>query len=159
MHSLVWWFFFFFFQAEDGIRDVAVTGVQTCALPILSRLSRATVRSGGRGSRSTLWFGCATVPDTRCCCRPARRGSIGPTRRRVAFVVCHAHRSRGASRCPTGSHRYLLPLSARSGLAHGALDSSYPPGPTQLPEHRSRRSSPSCRPPDPRCPDLHNPRL
>src|SRR3989449_8831988 len=30
-------FFFFFFQAEDGIRDVAVTGVQTCALPILSR--------------------------------------------------------------------------------------------------------------------------
>src|SRR2546429_1650025 len=25
---------FFFFQAEDGMRDVAVTGVQTCALPI-----------------------------------------------------------------------------------------------------------------------------
>src|SRR5215467_6025651 len=30
-------FFFFFFQAEDGIRDYKVTGVQTCALPI-SRL-------------------------------------------------------------------------------------------------------------------------
>src|SRR2546429_499863 len=30
--------FFFFFQAEDGIRDVAVTGVQTCALPILTLL-------------------------------------------------------------------------------------------------------------------------
>src|SRR5216684_5382741 len=29
-----YFFFFFFFQAEDGIRDVAVTGVQTCALPI-----------------------------------------------------------------------------------------------------------------------------
>src|SRR5437867_13267963 len=27
--------FFFFFQAEDGIRDRTVTGVQTCALPIL----------------------------------------------------------------------------------------------------------------------------
>src|SRR5437763_12715272 len=27
-------FFFFFFQAEDGIRDTSVTGVQTCALPI-----------------------------------------------------------------------------------------------------------------------------
>src|SRR5205809_1486500 len=27
---------FFFFQAEDGIRDVAVTGVQTCALPIFA---------------------------------------------------------------------------------------------------------------------------
>src|SRR5690606_40670320 len=29
--------FFFFFQAEDGIRDFHVTGVQTCALPILSK--------------------------------------------------------------------------------------------------------------------------
>src|SRR3712207_6723644 len=28
-------FVFFFFQAEDGIRDIGVTGVQTCALPIL----------------------------------------------------------------------------------------------------------------------------
>src|SRR3712207_8112793 len=33
---------FFFFQAEDGIRDIGVTGVQTCALPIW----------GGGGSRS-----------------------------------------------------------------------------------------------------------
>src|SRR5690348_18062061 len=31
---VVWLFFFFFFQAEDGIRDGRVTGVQTCALPI-----------------------------------------------------------------------------------------------------------------------------
>src|SRR5688572_31799993 len=30
-------FFYFFFQAEDGIRDLTVTGVQTCALPILLR--------------------------------------------------------------------------------------------------------------------------
>src|SRR5689334_24499940 len=30
-------FFFFFFQAEDGIRDGTVTGVQTCALPIWLR--------------------------------------------------------------------------------------------------------------------------
>src|SRR6266851_7326280 len=29
-----WFWFFFFFQAEDGIRDRDVTGVQTCALPI-----------------------------------------------------------------------------------------------------------------------------
>src|SRR6266487_4683302 len=33
--------FFFFFQAEDGIRDGRVTGVQTCALPISEMLSRA----------------------------------------------------------------------------------------------------------------------
>src|SRR3712207_6818485 len=31
---LVFYFFVFFFQAEDGIRDIGVTGVQTCALPI-----------------------------------------------------------------------------------------------------------------------------
>src|SRR5216684_4822047 len=32
----------FFFQAEDGIRDVAVTGVQTCALPIFAARLRGT---------------------------------------------------------------------------------------------------------------------
>src|SRR5205807_5516514 len=31
--------FFFFFQAEDGIRDYKVTGVQTCALPILTEFT------------------------------------------------------------------------------------------------------------------------
>src|SRR2546430_8568807 len=31
------WVSFFFFQAEDGIRDLTVTGVQTCALPISIR--------------------------------------------------------------------------------------------------------------------------
>src|SRR3712207_9196589 len=48
---------FFFFQAEDGIRDIGVTGVQTCALPILAeRIAellgspelRERLRSGGR---------------------------------------------------------------------------------------------------------------
>src|SRR2546421_744654 len=33
-HCADLYFFFFFFQAEDGIRDLIVTGVQTCALPI-----------------------------------------------------------------------------------------------------------------------------
>src|SRR6266496_5807438 len=36
MYTIVFWFFFFF-QAEDGIRDLYVTGVQTCALPISGR--------------------------------------------------------------------------------------------------------------------------
>src|SRR5256885_6201245 len=43
---------FFFFQAEDGIRDYKVTGVQTCALPISGRghpdLPEAEARSSGR---------------------------------------------------------------------------------------------------------------
>src|SRR6266496_5781737 len=41
--------FFFFFQAEDGIRDLYVTGVQTCALPISSCCScRTAATSTGR---------------------------------------------------------------------------------------------------------------
>src|SRR5688572_32282024 len=36
---LCFFYFFFFFQAEDGIRDLTVTGVQTCALPISNRRS------------------------------------------------------------------------------------------------------------------------
>src|SRR2546429_109823 len=69
----------FFFQAEDGIRDVAVTGVQTCALPIslpegeLAPLegavsSVADASGKGRdgtfkGSKLPLWEGCALVLD------------------------------------------------------------------------------------------------
>src|SRR3989449_2159160 len=41
---------FFFFQAEDGIRDVAVTGVQTCALPISLTCSAPTARSRTRST-------------------------------------------------------------------------------------------------------------
>src|SRR2546427_5553526 len=43
MSSIV---FFFFFQAEDGIRDLTVTGVQTCALPISAKKRGADVGIG-----------------------------------------------------------------------------------------------------------------
>src|SRR2546430_11314925 len=55
-------FFFFFFQAEDGIRDLTVTGVQTCALPIfvfvekdrLGRVARNLARfADHRGDRKS----------------------------------------------------------------------------------------------------------
>src|SRR2546429_8695521 len=44
-------YFLFFFQAEDGIRDVAVTGVQTCALPICQphQRERGGPAHGGHG--------------------------------------------------------------------------------------------------------------
>src|SRR5256885_6153631 len=42
--------FFFFFQAEDGIRDYKVTGVQTCALPICVVQSGKSTRSRGFNS-------------------------------------------------------------------------------------------------------------
>src|SRR5690349_23659836 len=59
---LVYWLelnlFFFFFQAEDGIRDLYVTGVQTCALPIWAKIqatgrrSRACSGQTRRGTRT-----------------------------------------------------------------------------------------------------------
>src|SRR5439155_10786614 len=55
----------FFFQAEDGIRDGHVTGVQTCALPIYIRMDRPTssltitnqapIRSTSAAELSLLW--------------------------------------------------------------------------------------------------------
>src|SRR3712207_8750411 len=45
MGRMSWVLYIFFFQAEDGIRDIGVTGVQTCALPILAPESaRAAIR-------------------------------------------------------------------------------------------------------------------
>src|SRR5439155_12988479 len=47
---------FFFFQAEDGIRDGHVTGVQTCALPICE-LGRPAA-PGGDQAREAIWPDC-----------------------------------------------------------------------------------------------------
>src|SRR2546429_9067071 len=61
-YSSVIMIFFFFFQAEDGIRDVAVTGVQTCALPILFPMMSSATRTwmntvAGAPCRSTATCG------------------------------------------------------------------------------------------------------
>src|SRR6266496_2310040 len=49
-------FSFFFFQAEDGIRDLYVTGVQTCALPIWARQElRAAGETSGRRRTAEAW--------------------------------------------------------------------------------------------------------
>src|SRR5690606_40684201 len=49
--------FFFFFQAEDGIRDFHVTGVQTCALPISEWLpAAATKTSSGPIMTPTIYL-------------------------------------------------------------------------------------------------------
>src|SRR6266568_5603563 len=47
-------YFFFFFQAEDGIRDGTVTGVQTCALPISPVRGAETFFSTAHGSGRTM---------------------------------------------------------------------------------------------------------
>src|SRR5688572_31922446 len=48
--------FFFFFQAEDGIRDLTVTGVKTCALPIFrsARIPRGNSASAVLGPMAPM---------------------------------------------------------------------------------------------------------
>src|SRR3989441_3791993 len=58
-------FFFFFFQAEDGIRDKLVTGVQTCALPISLMMSGSPLAPVQRqGASSTVTWMCPMRGDT-----------------------------------------------------------------------------------------------
>src|SRR5260221_1924977 len=59
--------FFFFFQAEDGIRDHCVTGVQTCALPISSHpVSEGLSENAKPGSEgTTTWNASSEFPPNR----------------------------------------------------------------------------------------------
>src|SRR3989475_4460149 len=68
------WFLFFFFQAEDGIRDLTVTGVQTCALPI--SLLRAGLGVIGRDIAAHAVLG-AAVADQHLALDDARRARDG----------------------------------------------------------------------------------
>src|SRR5204862_4709686 len=62
-------FFFFFFQAEDGIRDLYVTGVQTCALPIWVRLQGPSP-SGASAPKRRRWP-CSPTPTSSLFTRSA----------------------------------------------------------------------------------------
>src|SRR5260370_415733 len=68
---------FFFFQAEDGIRDSSVTGVQTCALPICTCLPGGATPSTAatRASLTSTWlFPASRTPASRLpanTCSPA----------------------------------------------------------------------------------------
>src|SRR5256885_15514351 len=76
--------YFFFFQAEDGIRDYKVTGVQTCALPIC-----AAFWSGA-------WIATTAGCRTRGPLRGARSGTAVPCSRSGERRVGEEGRSRGA---------------------------------------------------------------
>src|SRR5258706_5864592 len=57
----------FFYQAEDGIRDWSVTGVQTCALPISGSPPNA-IATGMVSPRSAITRQCAAPTLCRCQC-------------------------------------------------------------------------------------------
>src|SRR6266853_4357387 len=92
-------FCFFFFQAEDGIRDLTVTGVQTCALPI-----SASFGAGGI-ARSCGW------PD-----RPRARSGSGP----FGPILSGVWQSEHAAALTMYRPRSIVRLAARSFSSAGA---------------------------------------
>src|SRR5436309_12722714 len=91
-------FFFFFFQAEDGIRDFHVTGVQTCALPIChgggghARATSACVTRTGVTSASVTCTGVSAVQEMATAAAEAR----GPEC--VEFLAPHQRGRRSEER-------------------------------------------------------------
>src|SRR5256885_9572728 len=92
----------FFFQAEDGIRDYKVTGVQTCALPISTR------GTGGAQDQDT-----EEGPLPHRGCRPPREARGG---RRVA--------PQGVSHCSPAPERWVKALDSCPSLRAQARNSS-----------------------------------
>src|SRR5438874_11727964 len=76
---------FFFFQAEEGIRDLYVTGVQTCALPICPHRRRARRDPGGR-------------PVARI---PASPAAVRTNVRRL-ILTCRSEERRVGEECRSG---------------------------------------------------------
>src|SRR2546430_6802470 len=91
-------FFCFFFQAEDGIRDLTVTGVQTCALPIwgvpaVDLAQQLTVQSGQLSANpdvSSYWSaGREGWPDlsSEACWRLAYCGTVFRTLSAMSWIA------------------------------------------------------------------------
>src|SRR5690348_14503341 len=128
VYFVFFFFFFFFFQAEDGIRDGRVTGVQTCALPISRATTRVPLKRPlhppvlVRQSAAQLWTLLCSGDCYRCLARSSgsRRGSGS-----AAFFTLNARSVRlGLSRISTRRPGGLPRAEQRS------------PGPTTLPLDR-----------------------
>src|SRR5688572_3825572 len=90
-------FFFFFFQAEDGIRDLTVTGVQTCALPIYQVEKNYLHR---KSTNSSTFSACGRWPQ------------LSSTR-----VFAPGIKRLSSSRMPTGRMRSCLPQMIFTGTS------------------------------------------
>src|SRR5438046_5539252 len=97
---LFFFFFFFFFQAEDGIRDWSVTGVQTCALPISCPALRSC-------DKRTIHQTCALYPRSQegsLTAHLVRKAHESPRKResqsssRDALAACSGSRARSEER-------------------------------------------------------------
>src|SRR3712207_7486940 len=83
----------FFFQAEDGIRDIGVTGVQTCALPISSISSSAALTAAARNASIDAP---ASKTSAIVCADSARtqRGSASSQAARIVAASWHRSEER-----------------------------------------------------------------
>src|SRR5438552_12496032 len=115
--------FFFFFQAEDGIRDDLVTGVQTCALPISPLADRSTARlpaaraawtyrpdtpcGSAESTTSAQWSGASSARSRRWprTSSPAEDSAVAKTTEAPGWWV----RSRSSS-CPTHPEAPRTPI-------------------------------------------------
>src|SRR3712207_4450598 len=113
---------FFFFQAEDGIRDIGVTGVQTCALPILTVMRppgntkpefTIAARTRSRASRTAL----SASPTTVNAGRPERTSASTSTRR-----ASTPSRANGGTRASTPERvlEVVEPHEAATAVQHGS---------------------------------------
>src|SRR5256885_5781734 len=87
--SLVYIFFFFFFQAEDGIRDYKVTGVQTCALPISLSATPSAARCcaiGDAAARTIAVTAMATVISR--CMEPPGSDDLSRSHEEIGRASC-----------------------------------------------------------------------
>src|SRR3989454_2956459 len=117
--TLALFFFFFFFQAEDGIRDYKVTGVQTCALPISTRPAREPAHR----------LGAQPLPH-RSGVVPARPGETGPRRARGDRCISLAPRSPAGTVCVRPRARLALAVvrDRRGGSGAGRRVEELGPG-------------------------------
>src|SRR2546422_8293054 len=102
--------FFFFFQAEDGIRDVAVTGVQTCALPIWiaamtafnaddrysshapARISKAIPSPSAGNTLEGVAWNTPALPNTKASTSQPRSEAVEATAKRLRASVSNVER-------------------------------------------------------------------
>src|SRR2546430_15879162 len=128
--------FFFFFQAEDGIRDLTVTGVQTCALPICGTIHLAFEALLDPGTPIPLWVERLTgITDGMVAGRPRFGGVVAGFGRALDAAVFVAHNARfdwrflaaeytlagvpaprGKPLCPVRLTRRLVPELRHRGL-------------------------------------------
>src|SRR3712207_6879645 len=88
-HNVLYVILFFFFQAEDGIRDIGVTGVQTCALPIYRRC-RYACYPGQPGNRPVVRLSRPACTVGGTVTRVEKRESGIGDRRRIVVKIGRA---------------------------------------------------------------------